>query len=90
MGSRIGALLFACQLIFTGSAIADDGGATKAGPLPERYRPIPCDKDADCHSPACGPCKTGERLEADGPSCFVNPCPEVPVIRARERICVVK
>jgi hypothetical protein len=51
---------------------------------------IACVSDADCHSPACGPCTSGEPLVQLGPSCAVNPCPNKPVMCSPQKICVVR
>jgi hypothetical protein len=53
-------------------------------------RTIRCQRDSDCSSPACGPCTSGAPLLQGGPSCAVNPCPDVPVVCSPQKICVVK
>lgn len=64
--------------------------AERDAPAPAGEAPIPCKTDADCRSPACGPCKSGEVLKRGGPSCTVNPCPGVPVVCSPQKVCVVR
>jgi hypothetical protein len=73
------------------SVEAANHGPTLAQPSEhDAHSPIRCKKDSDCRSPACGPCKPGERLEQGGPSCMVNPCPGVPVVCSPDGYCVVR
>jgi len=51
---------------------------------------VACARDADCPSPACGPCTSGARLVRNGPTCAVNPCPGVQVACSPEKVCVAK
>jgi hypothetical protein len=55
-------------------------------PLP----PFPCQKDADCVAPACGPCTPGAVLLQQTRECAVNPCPNVAVACSPQKVCVVK
>jgi hypothetical protein len=53
-------------------------------------KPVPCEKDSDCRSPACGPCTPGAPLLEPTPACFVNPCPNVKVACSAQKNCVVR
>jgi hypothetical protein len=56
----------------------------------EPRTPYPCQKDADCMRPSCGPCTPGALLVQESPACAVNPCPDVAVVCSPKRVCVVK
>jgi hypothetical protein len=56
----------------------------------EALPPFHCNADADCHSPACGPCTSGEVLRQQNLTCAVNPCPNVAVVCSPQHMCVVK
>lgn len=64
--------------------------ACPAPPLPSSDAPIRCERDADCHAPACGPCNSGAPLRQNSPDCAINPCPNVVVVCSPQKICVVK
>ena len=43
---------------------------------PLRDGPVSCERDADCHAPACGPCTAGAPITQAElmMECAVNPC----------------
>ena len=56
----------------------------------EALPPFPCQKDADCSPPACGPCNAGAVPVQQNKACAVNPCPNVAVACSPQKVCVVK
>jgi hypothetical protein len=76
------------------SIAGDDASAPKhapSAPTPVGTTgPARCSKDEDCPRLACGPCKSGDVIEAGPrPACAVNPCPGATAI-CDAGICVVK